>query len=235
MAIITGTAELITAVLVDYHEIPADRAAGTAYANHRLRILRNAQHVASKTAMIKPHSYRYVSDSFTLAAGVDELDIATSVTDWGRLGPQGIFVIAGTGAEVTYKRLDELIALYEQMPTRRGPPCHFAIYGNRTARFWPPPDVDTELTFSYLTQRPILDDTDPGGLDYFPEQWIEHVIYPGVLLLEMRDKGAIAQFQVQNEIVKDAIRDMVVEEQQSDGQEQFFPPNPAAASLYEYE
>lgn len=237
---IASTKELIDDIIIEYHQVPEEKVTLLSiYNRHRRRILRNAQFIANETYFLRDWSFRYKTDPAFVISDKDN----NLTADWAHEGAGGYLFIPAIQKRVPWRPLWDINLLYNEYPADQmsGQPRYFTVYTEASSppqpllRVWPKPDMPytCELFFSFA--QPILEDTisSPGGLDFFPARWREQVIYPGTVMLEMRDKGDIQGLPIQKAIYDTGRFGMCREEQQGQSEPSFMPRYAGSANVFE--
>jgi hypothetical protein len=134
---------------------------------------------------------------------------------------------------LTWKRLGWLQNQRQTAPTV-GAPRFYSVDGpDRYLIVWPIPSAALTARAQYLSVPPEpLDEQGEDDLDYLPVQW-NQLLYDWTLLLDFPKTGRAGQVAVQQQLVKDGLQTMIMEEHVGLTEIETMPRFPGSADVFD--
>ena len=229
--LISSTEDLIDKVMVFHHQLRPDRIAeGGPNDTLRKRITFVAQRKLAIIHTLRDWSYRYVSHAAVVIDTAGEGDLPSG---WGNEGQDGGVWLdpAVNNRRLVWNRLG-VITNRRETGTETGEPESYSVRGLREIIVWPLPVAQLTVYVQYVSAVPELTDGDAGGLDAFPEQWRDSVLYEMVVEEEMLHKGNLPGLPVQQKVVREALFMMCCEERQGKPEVATMPRYAGSADVF---
>lgn len=233
-----NTAALIDDVIVQHHQVPADKTAASAYTRMRVRVLRNTQKALGRLWHLRDWTFTYVENGVVTLAAVGD-DTGDLPAEWADEGQQGGAWLDTENQPLTWKRSGTIASMKQTSDGGSGVPQYYTVIGMRKLAVWPPTDTDGRVVNVRYRSRPplLVDSTDgqgdpaPSNLELFPWDWRE-LLYEMVVLREMLAKGDVASIPAQERLVENGIFAMVTTERQGKPGLQSLPRYEGSADVF---
>lgn len=228
------SATLITAALVDEEGVSEDEVTNPDVLRHRRRCKRHLLRTTHGVWFYRDWPWRQTLDGDTITIpggqlpsstiGHTEIDSSFASNAFGKACRPSLTQNPQHLPPLTWVPQATMNYLY-QVEQRQGPPNRYSVFGEQTAGdgarkdiwVYPIPTVDTNIAITAERIPPSIgDSSDPGETDQdeillIPEQYHWTVLYEGLVLRLMKDKGS-EQTQIQAAIYKQGLTDMVIQE-----------------------
>jgi hypothetical protein len=232
---ITGTQDGIDKILTEYHQLNTLGLTTPSAVNARTRILSDWQRAVDYFYILRNWHFRYVDDTSVGQSGDDFIALPAN---WGNEGRDGVVWDVTHQKPVGWIGLRDIKTMQERFPDETGEPRHYSVRGIPTtsvptALIFPKFSGDTTLRFQFQARKPTLEDLNPGGLQYVPEQWWETILFEYAKWLEMKHVGAASEAVIQKQLWEDMLFNACIEETQGKTIPDYMPRFPGSASVWE--
>lgn len=196
-----GVQDILDRILTDHDHVSTSNSA------RRDQALRNLRRIYTKVWNHRNWAFRYKTATPTATNGIFTL------SDFTSFGPSGGLIIPGQTMPLRWMPLNVYRRMLLGVP-RTGTPFAFTELGvsSGARQIGLYPAYTGALTVWYQFDAPTLTDANTGGLEFFPLQWRESVLYEGTVGLQMKDKANIQSQTEQKKIFEDNLATMVREE-----------------------